>query len=460
MANDGTLQTRISSFNQEELNPAWNAKGTKIAFERHNGRRPDIWVSNADGSNPVQLTNDPANDLHPSWNPAGKRLVFASDRAGTEGVFDIYMMDANGKNVFNITHTPTINEKDPSWSPDGTAIAFSRDGDIYKSTPGGTSLKRLTTDPAIEDQPDWAPSSSQIVYHIYYNGGDDLWKVSATGAVSVLITNGAIPEEHPVWSPQGDKIAFIRGMFNAAEVYTMLPDGTGVTRITNNTVLDGAPSWQPIPGPATYVRPKTAATVRVPLVPAYRPCKTGNRTHGPPWVYPSCNPPKAYSRYLTSGSPDVNGAGANMTAFAKITGIPGNAGTPADEADVRLQLKISDVRKKSDLTDYTGQLRMRAEFRRQTDKENAVGAASPTEAATLTDAAWNFTVQCAATADTSIGSNCDLTTTRDAITPGSIKESKRLVVGLGRIQVWDGGADGQNSTQVNDLFLTQGIYIP
>ena len=118
------------------------------------------------------------------------------------------------------------------------------------------------------------------------------------------------------------------------------------------------------------------------------------------------------------------------------------------------------MRNKSDLTDYTGQVRVRAEYRRQTDKENSFAGGSPTNAATSTDSTWQVSVQCTATASTTIGSDCNLTTTRDAITPGSIKESKRAILSLGRIQVWDGGADGLNSTTVNDLFLTQGIFVP
>jgi hypothetical protein len=249
-------------------------------------------------------------------------------------------------------------------------------------------------------------------------------------------------------------------MFSNAEVFTMNPDGTGVTQITTNSTMETSISWQPIPFAPSFIRPKTASKVRTSLVPAFRPCKTPDRMHGPPLAHPSCTPPKHYSRYLTLGSPDVNGAGANMTAHVSVSAVPGIGATPQDEADVGVQVRISDVRNKADLTDYTGQLRVRAEFRRQTDKENAQGAVAPNEAATSVDAAWNFTVQCAATASTSTGSTCDLTTSRDAITPGSIKEGKRAVLELGRMQVWDGGADGQISTAVNDLFLTQGVYVP
>ena len=462
MASDGTAETRITSLNQDELHPAWSANGAKIAFERNTGLRSDIWVANANGSSPVQLTTNAATDSRPSWARNGNKIVFSSDRDGTPGVLDLFVMDSNGANQVNITNTPTIDEDYPSWSSDGTAIAFSRDGDIYKSTPTGSNLKRLTTAAVTEIEPDWSPGNNQIVYRTGLNADDNIWKMNADGTGQApLVNNGGVVEERPVWSPQGDKIAFVRGAFTNAEIYTMNPDGTGVVRVTNNTTMDVDPSWQAIPAAPSYVRPKLASKVRTSLVPSFRPCKVPDRVHGPPLGGSSCTPPKLYSRHLTVGTPEANGKTANFTGFVKLTGIPGNPATPTvDEADVKIVVKINDVRNKSDLSDYTGQLRVRADYRRLTDKENAVGTGSPIDAATSTDTPWLFSMQCTATADTNIGSSCNLTTTRDAITPGSFKEGKRSVLEMGRLQVWDGGNDGLNSTAVNDLFLTQGLFVP
>ncbi len=461
MAADGTNQTRITTMNLDELNPAWSPKGAKVAFERANGLRSDIWISKPDGTGLRQLTTHAANDVRPAFSNTGTKIVFASDRNSTHGKHDLFVMEANGANQVAITNTPTIDENYPSWSPDGLSIAFSRDGDIYRASTSGTNLQRLTSGTFQEFEPDWSPNGSKIVYRTGIDTVDDIWTLNASGGGHVNVTNnGSIVEERPVWSPQGDKIAFIRGAFKDAEVYTMNPDGTAVTRITNNTIMDASPSWQPIPFAPTYVRPTGAGPARFPLVPSYRPCKSPTLVHAAPLNSASCTPPKLYSRYLTLGTPDANGKPASSTGFVRLTVVPGNTSTPADEADVAVKVRISDVRKKSDLTDYTGQLRVRAEYRRQTDKENITAGGNPIDAGTSKDMTWAASVQCTPTADVNIGSNCDLTTTRDAITPGSIKESKRAILTLGRIQVWDGGSDGLNSTEVNDLFLTQGLFIP
>ena len=49
----------------------------------------------------------------------------------------------------------------------------------------------------------------------------------------------------------------------------------------------------------------------------------------------------------------------------------------------------------------------------------------------------------------------------DAIVPGSVKEGKRAIWALSRIELYDGGADGDGSTtDDNTLFATQGLFIP
>jgi hypothetical protein len=69
-------------------------------------------------------------------------------------------------------------------------------------------------------------------------------------------------------------------------------------------------------------------------------------------------------------------------------------------------------------------------------------------------------VPCAVTASTTVGSTCSVTTTFDAVTPGSVPEGRRSIWELDRIRVNDGGADGVVATTPNTLFATQGVFVP
>ncbi len=204
-----------------------------------------------------------------------------------------------------------------------------------------------------------------------------------------------------------------------------------------------------------YPRPTGASPLRTPLVVAYKPCTAANALHGTPLASSSCTPPVQESNWLTVGTPDANMSAAKSTGFVRLTTLPGNLSGPPDEADVRLETSITDVRKKSDLTDYIGQVQARLALR-LTDRHNGPSLTQPGTA----DTTFNFTIPCAATGDTTIGSTCSVTTTADAVLAGAVLEGRRSIWDSGKVQVFDGGSDGMVSTNPNTLFASQGLFIP
>jgi hypothetical protein len=214
---------------------------------------------------------------------------------------------------------------------------------------------------------------------------------------------------------------------------------------------------------ATHVRPKGATPLRASIVPAYKACTAPNRTHGAPLAFPSCNPPVQTSNFLTVGSPDANGAGANSVGFILL-----KVKTTSPE-DVLITSSLSDVRCKAataasvctsanaaDGPDYSGGLQGNAIIR-ISDHYNGPGL---NEAATVQDIPFPVNTSCANTAATTEGGLCSVSTSANATVPGSVKDLQRAVVEIAQLQVNDGGADGQVATTDNTLFEVQGIFIP
>ena len=205
-----------------------------------------------------------------------------------------------------------------------------------------------------------------------------------------------------------------------------------------------------------YVRAKGATPTRVSLVPSFVQCSATNRMHGPPLAFSSCNPPALSSTQLTVGTPDANGAAAKAEGSVKFEALVGNPATPADEADARITVSMTDVRRNTTgFPDYTGQLQLDTSIR-VTDRDNG-----PSLFATGQDTGFKVTVPCAGTADTTVGSTCSVTTTADAVTgAGTIKEGRRSLWALGQVRLNDGGTDGVASTTPNSPFAVQGVLIP
>ena len=116
--------------------------------------------------------------------------------------------------------------------------------------------------------------------------------------------------------------------------------------------------------------------------------------------------------------------------------------TPTDEADVSFTATMTDVRLKSSLADYEGQLQLHVPLR-ITDFANGLNPSAPKEdKATTQPAALDIVVPCVATPAVAIGSACAITTTADTIAPGAVLEGKRAIWETDQIEVRDGGSSG------------------
>ena len=213
-----------------------------------------------------------------------------------------------------------------------------------------------------------------------------------------------------------------------------------------------------------FPRAKGATPTRVSLVPGFVQCTASNRTHGPALTFPSCNPPVRSSAVLTVGTPDANGFAANSSGFAKLEVLIGNPSTEADEADVGLTLNITDVRNHPSGSDYTGRVGIVTNLQ-ITDNANAEERPEP---GTVQTTPLQYSAQCTATADTTIGGTCSLATTLDALLPGAVQERQRAIWELGQIQVRDAGPNGTGYAACpptcgdgdETVFMRQGVFIP
>ena len=109
-----------------DKNPEWSPTDKDvIVFERHFRRALSNSLMTIDPQTKEEklLLQGTHRHLDPAWSPDGSKIAFVSDRDNEEYNLDLYVMDADGTDVVQVSDLPT-QDYAPTWSPDGKALAF------------------------------------------------------------------------------------------------------------------------------------------------------------------------------------------------------------------------------------------------------------------------------------------------------------------------------------------------
>ena len=246
-----SLERHYSSPTSEE--PARSPDGTMVAFASFRDGDREIYVMDADGGNPVNLTRHEAYDSAPAWSPDGRRIAFESERDG--GVPHIFVMNADGSSVEQLTREPRAPfAASPAWSPDGSSIAcVSGEGaDLWgiHSLDLGSGALHLISQAGLEGtRPSWSPDGERIAYTKADTARDfsHVWVMAADGSGARQLTFAETWDSNPTWSPDGTRIAFARQSEQEVryDIYIVTVEGGAEERVTDDPHDDMDPNWTP-----------------------------------------------------------------------------------------------------------------------------------------------------------------------------------------------------------------------
>lgn len=257
---DGSDLVRLTDNPAHDTSPSWSPDGNRIAFISHRDKNAEIYVMNADGSNQTQLTKNSASDFMPSWSPDGTKIIFVSNRDENA---EIYIMNPDGSDQTRLTEEPG-EDVYPFWSPDGRKIAFASDRvfdmEVFVMNADGSNPVNLTNNAPVnatyglEPLPKSELELDKIPYKIVFESfretdGKENWEIcmiDADGSGFVNLTNSPdIDEMYPHASSDGNMICFVADEGEDQEskkrnVYTMNIDGTDRVKIAENAYQ---PCW-------------------------------------------------------------------------------------------------------------------------------------------------------------------------------------------------------------------------
>lgn len=204
-----------------QMQPTFSPDGKHIAFTSDQGGGDNIWIMEADGSNPVAVSNETFRLVNsPAWSPDGNYLVARKHFTGTRslGAGEVWMYHKTGGEGMVLTKRPN-QQKDlgePAFSPDGRYVYFSQD-----ATPGKT-------------------------FHYSKDSEKGIYKIKRldreTGDIEVILSGrgGAI---RPTPSPDGTKLAYISRVDFQSTLFVYDLNSGEKTAVYNNLDRDMQETW-------------------------------------------------------------------------------------------------------------------------------------------------------------------------------------------------------------------------
>lgn len=235
------------------------ASALSLSAARKNGRIafikvPDVYIMDADGSNVEQLTSfgqdKPATLV--AWAPDDEQLVFTVTPVDSPA--QLWTMNSDGTHQHPFVADRYFSSTAGSFSPDGQTVVFARCLTLQKSSIDECAIFRVQADgsglsavtifqTAVRDfNPVYSPDGKTLAFESYNREGVSgaIYLVDADGSNVRRLTPPRLGATTPSWSPDGLKIAFSTNCCTGqnSDIWVIGHDGRGLTRITNGCVRD------------------------------------------------------------------------------------------------------------------------------------------------------------------------------------------------------------------------------
>jgi Tol biopolymer transport system component/DNA-binding winged helix-turn-helix (wHTH) protein len=211
---------------------------------------------------PVKLLPSSRSQYDAQYSPDGKRIAFASLRSGVQAV---WMSNADGSNLVLISD-PAHMSGSPQWSPDGNKIVFDSNPqghwELYIADMTEGKPRKLVTNISSIFRPSWSRDGKWIYFVSGQPGRQGVYRCPASGGDAIQLSKdryGLNPQE----SYDGNTVYFVSGDYGAPLKKLSLGGKPGSESVVDGSLrLLSSQLWQLAPGGIYFVPRDAPKSVR------------------------------------------------------------------------------------------------------------------------------------------------------------------------------------------------------
>jgi TolB protein len=243
---DGANQQRILEYRYPIMSPAWSPDGQWLAYVSFESKHSAVYVQLVRTGERRLVSARAGVNGAPVWSPDGKRLALTL--GASSGNLDIYVLDLTTQALTKITDDPAI-DTEPEWAPDGHSLYFTSDRagspQIYQiGVQPGARPKRITFGGSYCARPRISPDGTLLGMVTLDKGNYRIAVQELASGTMRTLSHGRL-DESPSFAPNGATLIYSERDGGHGELATVSTDGLTGLRLKASEGEIREPAWGP-----------------------------------------------------------------------------------------------------------------------------------------------------------------------------------------------------------------------
>lgn len=244
----------------------WSPDGRRIAWVSDNAwfiygltnlgnlAPSSIWLVDAQGGEPIRVTDVDHLNTSPVWTPDGRALLFVSSLGGGRDIYEQRLARSGKPRGKPVRLTTGLNAHTISLSADGSRLAYSvltTRSNLWWAPISATGTTPFSAARPVTDENQTvegmgvSPDGNWLVYDSNRSGTQHIFKIRISGGEPIQLTRDSVDDFLPAWSPDGRQIAYHSWRAGNRDIYVVAADGREPRAVTGYPGHEMYPAWSP-----------------------------------------------------------------------------------------------------------------------------------------------------------------------------------------------------------------------